>query len=532
MMRLSRLAALAALAFGCTCAKKEAEGPVARPARVHSWASLGNLDQTFSDVATLAGRFGFASLTQASLREALTRESGLGPAVLAEIDLHRPIRAAGVKGEGPAASYASVYALPLRDERKFLAALRKEMDVTPQGKLLRLAPKSGGGGPSAPLFASVGGGHALVCPEPQALEVARDWVLRSLCKTPAPDDLSITLTSDFLTNLQQPILDLAERIGPALTGLIQRMAARTASLSETTLRADLSPTDVVLGLHLVAKEGGAMHEMVKRQVPGPAYAAGLMPAGAWLFYADHHSAAALAEVALDVKSALLALRVAKGEEIEKAVAALAGTLGGEVAVAASGTVILAAAQVRDAAAARAALDTLVAAIVGTDHVRRDGPMAVVELPLPGGLVPQIIAGRPAVASHVDGQRLLVAVGAGAEDRVRELAGGAGGGLDKSPAFAKAAAPVAGAERVGLVYVSVAQLLRSIAAAVPGAATQPPSDAPGVLLDWAVNHERTAMDVALRVPADALTMLGPLLQSLPFVGGGRSPMPGAPWKPGP
>jgi len=400
------------------------------------------------------------------------------------------------------------------------------MDETRVGKVLKLSPKAGGPALGGALFMVTGRGHALVCQESASLEVAREWMLRSLVAGQAKDDLAVTLTSEFMASWQETLTDLTNSQGSALAGFARRMAARAGSIRELSIRVDLAPEAILLGVHVDAAEGGAMHGVLKRQVPGPPYAVDSMPGQTWLFYADHHSEASLAETALDVKQALAVVPVARREEVQKAIAALAGTLSGEVAVATSGAALLAAAKVRDGTAARAAVDALVAAITGSKEVRRDGALAVVDLPFPGGFVPPLIAGRPAVASFVQGQRLLVGVGVDAEARVKDAVAGAGDRLDKNSAFAKAIPDRRG--RVGMLYVSVAQMLRSMVAAVPGVpAPAVAIGAPGILLDWAVNEARTSMEVNLRAPVEAFAALGPILRALPFGGGGS-----APWKPGP
>lgn len=522
--RLTRLAPLAALWVGCTCAKK-ADGPVPRPPRAHAWASLANLEQTFGDVATLASRVGFGSVGKASLRDLLGKESGLGPDLLAEVDLSRPVWSVAVKGESPASSYTYVYSIALRDEQKFLTAMRKVMDEAKVGAVLKLTPKGAGAVLTGPLFMVTGRGHALVCQEAASLEVAREWMLRSLGTEQAKEDIALTFTSEFMASWQPAIADLTNALGSPLEGFAKRMAARAGSIRELSVRVDLAPEAVVVSVGVEAAEGGAMHQVIKRQVLGPAYGVGSMPQETWLYYADRYSEAALAESALDVRQALGGAPVPKRDELQKAIAAFVGVLSGEISFATGGPALLGVAKVKDAAAARAAVDALIAVFTGASEVRRDGALAVVDLPFPGGFVPPLIAGRPAVASFVDGDRLLVGLGVDAEARVKEAATGAGDRLDKNAAFAKAVPGRPG--RVGVLYVSVAQMLRSMVSAVPGApAPAVAADSPGILLEWGVNEARTSMDITLRAPVEAFAALGPILGALPFGRGGGG------WKPGP
>ena len=529
MIRLTRLAALAAFCAGCICAKKDATGPVPRPPRVHAWASLANLDKSVDNTSALLAKFG-VPVNKDALREGLVRESGLSAAVIGEIDFSRAVWTAGVAAQG-AGSYQYVYAVPVRDEQRFLGALRKEMDESKVEGALKFTPKAGVSGLREPMFATVTQRYAVVCPQLAPLLLARDFLLRTLVPSPGKGDLHILLTHDFMAGWQKLIGDLSELQVPAVAGVVRRLVERAVSVEELSLSAEISPTEVVLGIHVSAADGGPMHAVLKRQIPGPAYGAEWMPAETWLYYTDRYSAASLAETTLDLKHVLAALSGPRREELDKAAASLAGAMTGEVAVGASGAAIVVAAHVRDATVARAALDTLVGAIARSEQVRREGSLAVIDLPLPGGFVPPLITGRPAVASLVEGERLLLSVGIGAEARLRELMDGAGATrLDKSGGFTKTVSPQRG--RIGLVYLSVAQLLRAMLQAVPGApAPASAPETPGVLLDWVVNDARTAADLRLRFPADAFATLGPLLQSLPFMGGGPA-MPGAPWKPSP
>jgi len=525
MKRLACLAVLAAFLNGCKCAKKADDGPVPRPPTVHVWAGLAHLDKTLQSVSAMAAKFGLPAPGKDALTRALAQETGMGVNAVGGIDLGRPVWIAWVKKEGGALAYTYVYAFPIRDEKSFRKIVSEEMDRADHEGVLKLSPKSGK--PGKPFFAAIDRGHILVCVEAAPLKVARDFLLRTLVPAAPDSDIAITLARDFLAGWKKDMAGLAEGQNAALAGIVRRMAERVATVKEAKLRASISASEITVGLRLES-DSGAMQALVKRQVPGPIYGADLMPADAWLFYTDRHNAPSLAETTLDIKQALGLMPDPRKDEVSKAAVALTNALSGEVAVAAAGSAVLAAGEIKDVAAARKAMDELMAAFAAPREVRRDGHLTIVDLP--AGFVPPLVAGPPAIASHIERKRLLFAIGTGAEKKIRDVLAGGGARLDKNASFTKATAPRD--HRVGLVYLSVAQLLGTMLAAVPGAPAPPASpDTPGVLLDWAVDGKRTALDVRLRIPTDAFATLGPLVQALPFMGGGR-PMPGAPWKQGP
>jgi hypothetical protein len=141
---------------------------------------------------------------------------------------------------------------------------------------------------------------------------------------------------------------------------------------------------------------------------------------------------------------------------------------------------------------------------------------------------QRVLGDPVTlgAAYV-GERGLFTLGKGAEAQLKALAAGtetgkAPGGLAENAAFERAR--TSGTERVGLLYLSLVDLLRwfegtgfdeleKIAAALKG---QKVTAAPS--LDWGVDRKRTELDLTLRLPVAHFRAFVPIFKELQRRGG--------------
>jgi hypothetical protein len=120
-------------------------------------------------------------------------------------------------------------------------------------------------------------------------------------------------------------------------------------------------------------------------------------------------------------------------------------------------------------------------------------------------------------AHSD-KELYLTLGKGAEQQLKVLVEGKPEkGLPDNAAFAAAARADKG--RVGLLYISPIDALRSIQGLgikqltplTEALGDKPVSSAPS--LDWGVNQNRTEMDVTLRLPMEQLELLVPALMAM-------------------
>jgi hypothetical protein len=360
-----------------------------------------------------------------------------------------------------------------------------------------------------------------------------------------------------------------KRVAEASEKTLRRWLETLKSTRELRITADVNKEQLTLALRAAALEKGRLAGLIKRQRPGQPLGHALLPASSWLVLSDRSNPEAAAENLKTwkplISEMLKGLAPKKQAALVDAVEEAAKLFTGDYSVALhrapvqkdptrqGGLTCSVVGKIADRDRALATQDKLVAALGGWI----EGVLARSREKVPRGLKVQRrpfsrgkargtlfelnlalspekreqlhrVLGEPLTlgAAYV-GDLGLFTLGKGAEAQLGTLAAGAESGktpdgLAKNPAFERARA--SGTERVGLLYLSLVDLLRwfegtgfeeieKMAAALKG---QKVTAAPS--LDWGVDAKRTELDLTLRLPVSHFRPFVPIFKALQRRGG--------------
>lgn len=484
--------------------------------------------------------------------------------------------------------------LPLRSRKDFEEALAAKLErAGTDGKLTIYKPKPGAVGTQAARL-HVTQTHVWAASSRKAFDEAEAFVHGTLIPSVPAHDIEIHIAVENILRERGADLDrrvdrTMDRIrestksgkGPAqeqVAGATERTVRRWLDALRTTqeaqLIADISPEQLTLTARVLAKDKGRLADLVRRQRPGPPYGYTLLPASSWLVLCDRSSPEAQAEGrktwAPLLREMLKGLAPPRQDALVTAVTTATELFSGDYSVAlhraptGDGIAASMVTRISDQKKALAALDQVagalgqwIKAVLARSKEKVPQGVRVERTPFEAGeakgalfkLHLQLPPEKQAQVERVVGVPItlgvafsrdhgLLSLGKGAGEQLRSLAAGTdpgkvdpgkvADGLADSPPFNRARQ--AGTDRVGLLYVSLVDLVRwfegtgmkeleTIAAALKDEKVQA---APS--LDWGVDRSRTALDVTFRLPAAHFRSFKPIVEELRRKGlfGGRPP----------
>jgi len=345
---------------------------------------------------------------------------------------------------------------------------------------------------------------------------------------------------------------------------IRRWFDALKSTREVQLTLDVNKEQLTVALRGVAAAKGRLKQIIQRQRPAQPQGFALLPGASWVVFADHGNPEAQAEDRKTweplLRTMLKSMAPQKQEPLIAAVTEAMGLFTGDYTVAlhrpptGSGVTCSMVSRVRDAARAVRSLDRVEAALGawikamieqsgekvprGTRVDRKPfaagkatGALFELQLEVSADKRAQLerVLGMPVVLGVAfAGDQALLTLGRGAEQQLRAMgtdAGPVADGLGQNPAFERAR--TASTERVGLLYVSLVDLLRGLEGTglreleTIGAALKDARVTAAPSVDWGVDKDRSALDITLRLPAAHFRAFKPILNELQSRGGLRS-----------
>lgn len=577
---------------GCTKEKKnkaktraKASGQkVEAPREVLLTVGLRSPDKTIDNALALVSQLVPLPLTRGGLLDLFAQKAKLPRELVDTIDTGKPLWLLGLDDKRVKDVDPAVLVFPLRSRKGFMAALEKRLErKEKRGKLVLYKPRPGQVGQHEVLL-HVSDTHVVVPSSQRAFEVVERYVLGTLPGRTPGHDVELRLLMNHLmqergdefetkldramdqmrANIQQQQSPVDQkRVARVTEKTVRRWADALKSTRELVLAADVTREELAVTLRALAKPGGRLASVVKRQRPGAPFGQGLLPRDAWLVFADRGNPAASKEGESTWQPLLRAMFKGLEDKLRERMIAAASAAGesytGDVTLAVhrpvggTGWGLSMAAKITDAARARQALAQLADSVGAWAKMmmKRSGepppkgfkverkPFARGEargerfdlhLALPDERRQEIdtTVGMPltlAVATIKD--KALLTVGKGAVAQLEAMADAAAKdktietSLEDNGAFQRARR--AGDQRVGLLYVSAIDLgrwfegtrFKQLAPLARALADQRVTAAPS--LDWGVDRGRTAFDLTLRLPAAHFKALKPALQQLQNAG---------------
>jgi hypothetical protein len=591
----------AALLVGWTACKKEKKpgkagaavqakgkvkaGPrVKVPKQVMVTVGLKNPAQTIDSALALLKQFAPVPFNREGLIDLMAQRARLPRELVEAIDTGKPFWVVGLDNKQIKDRDPLVMVLPLRSRKAFEAAVAKKMvKGEKKGKLVHYKPKPGAVGVQEMRLA-VTDTHVMAPTSEAAFEAAESFIEGGLLKQTPKHDVELTIMVEHLLKVRGDELDKKldqamgkmranmtrspspidqQKVAGATEQTFKRWIDAVKSTRQAQLTCDVTEEMLTVALSGLAKPGGRLAKVVKRQRVGEPYGLKLLPQDAWLVVADRGNPAASTEgretwqPVLD--ELLKGLAPEHRERMLKAAVAAGDQFTGDFSMAlhkapsGSGMTLSLVSRVGDAAKSKKSLEEVAGALGdwakamvakskkgvppgfkverrAFSHNKAQGEIFELHLPLPPDKKKQIeqALGLPVVLGIAFvGEQGLGALGKEAEAQLKALVEGAekgkvAGSLEDNPAFGKARST--SENRIGLVYLSLVDLVRwfegtglkeveTIAAALK---EQKVTTAPS--LDWGVSGDRTRMDLTLRLPAQHFTAFKPILEQMKKRGG--------------
>lgn len=571
--------------------------PMSPPGPVMVYLGLRNPSRTLDDTLALMNEFVPLPLTRSGLLDLFAQRASLPREMIDAVDIGKPLWLVGLdERQVEADPDPLVMVLPLRSRQSFEQGLAKKlMKSGTEGRLTVYKPKPGAVG-THPVKLVITDTHVWTGTSAKAFEIAEPFIRGTLLPRTLDHDLAVHFVVENILKVRGDDLDRKvdqamdqvrnsvqrsssmdrQQVAGATENTVRRWLEALKSTREVQLTVDANREQLTAALHGLAQKQGRLAQLIRRQRSAPPVGYRRLPASSWMVFADHGNKEAQAE---DRKTwepllgqMLKGMAPGKQDEVIAAVSETMALFTGDYTVAlhraptGSGLTCSMVARVSDAGQAFKSLNRLESAIGvwikamlarskervpdGTRVERRafsqgkaKGALFQLQLQLPPDKRTQVerVLGVPiALGVAFVGEHALLSLGKGAEEQLKTLVAGTDpgqveNGLAKNPAFERAR--TMGTERVGLVYLSLVDLLRwfegtgmkeleTIAAALKEhKVTAAPS------LDWGVNKERTGLDITLRLPAAHFRAFKPILKELQQRGGLRGLLGGqrASWR---
>jgi hypothetical protein len=592
------LAVLFALLGSCKREQKPLPGktaaPVAVPKEVTVYVGIRNPARTIDDALALARNLAPIPFDRAGLLDLFAQRAKLPREMLSAIDTGGTFWLLLLDGEQAGERDPTVLVLPLRSRKQFEEGLAKKLQRSgSEGDLVIYKPRPGEVGGETRLL--IGEKTVIAPSSKKVLDLTHLFILRNLIERPPLHDVALHVMTENLLKgpgktldtqvaraldkvraaASQPASLPAGKAGSTaeLVAQARQTATRTTedtvkwylelakSVREVLVTAEINPKQVTLAVRGEAQSGGLLHQVIKRQRPGPLFAHKLLPASSFLVAGNLSNPEARRESRRTVDGLLAALVKGGGAPeklrlLERAARTLDQQLTGDLTLAlhrpgnGAGVAITLLARVKEAEAARRAIESLATLCVEWyreqvkkaeaegkreprlegeqrpfSHKGARGSLVSIAIPWPEERRDQatrLFGERLGFGWAFLGEHAIFYLGKDAAAQLELLAGSAASGkreagLHESPSFQRALG--ASPARVGLLYLSLVDLMwwfegtgfkdgEAMAAVLKGAKV---SSAPSI--DWGVNALRTQLDVSLHLPVDHFRAFKPIFDEL-------------------
>ena len=599
MFKHKRVAAITlavlVLSLGAGCKKKvnkgaagaeaEAIKSVPVPKELLGYVGLRSPGKSIDAGLALVAQFAALPFTREALLDMLAQQAQLPRGLMGAVDVEGTFWLLGLDEKQIGDGDPSVVVFPIKDKKKFTAALEERMKKgKADGDLVTYEPKEGQVGLQK--IAMVIKDKVVLFPSSKkALAASRAYIEGALLKSTPSHDLEVHVLMEQVSKARGDALDeeidrtvaemkanMAKKSkGPidqkpmadATEKTINRWVDYLKSTKEAVIALDVTKDKLTLSAQAQGLPGGVLAKVIKRQRTGAPVGIKRLPASSWLVISDHgnpESAAenvgtwgpALEEIFKDLDPKLK-------DRLTKLVSQLAALNTGDVTTAlhrapsGTGLTISALGPVKDAAKGKATMDELIETVGAwikaeakrqkeplpegleatreeIDHKGAKGVVLSLAFPIPSDkakekAMAESLVGLPFTMGWAfSDKEMFVALGKESKAQLINLIEGkvAGKSLADKADF-KGALEAAG-EPVGLVYLSLVDLLRWFKGTSVEEMLPPPlrgdlkDPTASPVLTWGVDKGRTAMDMTLHLPAAHFLTFKPMLDMLLQSGG--------------
>ncbi len=569
-------------------AARKAAKKVPLPKELVGYVGLRSPGKTIDQGLAYTQKFAALPFTRDSLLDMLAQQVQLPRGIMAAVDVEGTFWLLGLDENQLDSGDPSVVVLPIKSKKQFEAALDKRMKKgKADGDLVTYEPKPGQLGMQKVALV-IKEKVAYFPSSKKALEVTRAFIEGGLANMKPAHDIEVHVLMEQIIKAQGDKLDqeIAKAMAEMKSNVAKAQQGKKSIIDQKHMTAATEKTvgrwveylkstrDLVLAVDISGEQisvrgmaeaipGGALAKVVKRQRTGDFVALDRLPASSWLVMADHGNPEAVEENAGTSKPIIDAMFKDAPGEVGKKMAALFTKLAtmstGDFTTAfhrapsGAGLLISAVGTMKDSSKAKEAVDEAIAAIgvwikaemkkQGEElpkglslkqddfsHKGATGTMLKLSIPdIPGKAkemaMLKSLAGVPlSMGWAFSKEEMYFSAGKSAEAQLKLLVEGKveGASLAKKKDFVQATKT--GSNRVGLVYLSLVDLLRwfkgtEVEKMMPpmmrGDLKDPPASPS---LDWGVDDDRTSFDMAFHLPASHFLTFKPMLEMLMKSGG--------------
>ncbi len=335
MNRYTRIAAVVMaalmLTLGAGCSKKKkakkatAAGPgpagtvqeVKAPKELLAYVGMRSPGKTIDKGLALLQKFAALPFTREAMLDMLAQQARLPSSLMGAVDVEGTFWMLALDPKQVGDSDPSVLVLPLKDRKKFEAALTKRMKKGKvEGDVVTYEPKEGQVGLQK-IAMVITDKHALFPSSLKALDKSRQFIELELQNRKPERDLEVHVLMDAITKAQGDALDreikrtMAEmkatmakqNKGPidqkpmadATEKAIERWAGYLKSTKKLVISLDVTADQLTLSVSGEGIPNGELHKVIKRQMSGQPAGLERLPASSWLVISDHGNPGAAKE---------------------------------------------------------------------------------------------------------------------------------------------------------------------------------------------------------------------------------------------
>ncbi len=557
------------------------------PKALMGYVGLRSPGKTINETLALVKKFAALPFTRESLLDMLAQQARLPRGIMASVDVEGTFWMLGLGDNHDSGDNPVVMVLPIKSKKAFETALAKSMKKgKADGDLVTYEPKPGQLGMQK-IALVIGEKNVYFPSSKKALAVCRPFIEASLLKRKPAHDIEAhvlveqifkeqgdSLDEEIAKTMAQMKSNMAKGksgaspidqkpISDATEKAVERWVQYLKSTKELVFSLDVDSEQLTIAALGESVPGGALHKVIKRQRTGKPIGMDRLPASSWLVISDHGNPEAVKENASTWEPAVQSIF----KDVDPAVRAkivgvftkLSSMSTGDFTTAfhrapsGAGLLISGIGTMKDSAKAKESVDGLIdsmgawfkaemkkrgeempegLAFKKEDFSHKGATGSVVKISIPSipGKAKEMamvksLAGMPITLGWAFSKKeMFFALGKESEAQLKLLAEGKVKGKSLADKKDFAAAAAMGKNRVGLLYLSLVDLLRwfkgtDVEKMMPPMLRGELKDAPASpSLDWGVDEEHTTFDLALHLPASHFLVFKPMVDMLMRSGG--------------